>query len=454
MESVWHEIKSNIKERLPAHCYKMWIEPVGIGTSDNSRIELTCPNDFYRKRVQDNYGSLIKSEFAKKTGKQFKIKFCVATAAVKTATSIKPVKPAPEPVTHQMELPRMGAAYHCGRMLKKDFTFDRFIVGGNNDFAYSAALSLATGKKSYQNSVFMVSQTGNGKSHLSQAVGNQILSSNPSDRVYYVTAEDFTNEMVGALKRDDISGFKDKYRNQCDVLLLEDVHFLTGKERTQAELSMTLDYLMDLDKRIIFSSCYQPSEIPKINDQLQSRLSSGVITQIDTPDFKTRVKIVKQKAVEKGETVSRDVQEYLAGELTENIRQLESGLVGVIVRSSLMGIPIDLKLAEDVVKTLTTRKKVITIDVIKKLVCREYNITLDEMISKSRKQSVVKPRQMAIYLSRRYTDQPLQSIGKNFNRYHATAIHAIGAVEKALKDNVAIRKQYEYLTKKLDSGKF
>jgi chromosomal replication initiator protein len=338
--------------------------------------------------------------------------------------------------------------------LRKDFTFDQFVVGGNNDFAYSAALSLASRKNSLQNCLFLLSKTGMGKSHLSQAVGHYILSEHPRDRVYYTTAENFSNEMVNAYRNNSIDVFKGKYRNQCDVLLLEDVHYLTGKERTQIELALTLDTLFESSKKIIFSSCYLPSDIPKLNDELRSRLSCALISNIEPPEFRTRVRILQKKAKRNGCKIPEDIIHYLASELTEDVRQLESGLVGVTAKSSLLGTSIDLGLAESVVKNIVCRRKNITVDVIKKLVCKHYRISVKEIVSSSRKQSIVRPRQIAIYLSRRYTDAPLQAIGKSFNRYHATALYSIGAVDRELKEKGAIQKQVEFLCQKLETGKF
>jgi len=353
----------------------------------------------------------------------------------------------------QLSLPNMNLRPHTGRFLRKDFTFDHFVVGGSNDFAYSASLSLASRKNGLQNTLFLLSRTGMGKSHLSQAIGNYILSEHPTDRVYYTTAEDFSNEMVCAYRNDAINAFKGKYRNQCDVLLLEDVHHLSGKERTQIELALTLDTLFESNKKIIFSSCYLPADIPKLNDKLRSRLSCSLISSIEPPEYKTRVRILQKKAALNKCNIPEDVIHYLACELTEDVRQLESGLIGVTVKSSLLEIPVDLRLAESVVKNIVRNRKDISIDAIKKLVCKYYSISVNEIISSSRKQSIVRPRQIAIFLSRRYTDAPLQEIGKSYNRYHATALHSINAIEKMLKENGPVQKQVELLCQKLESGK-
>jgi chromosomal replication initiator protein len=353
----------------------------------------------------------------------------------------------------QMALPNMICKSYSGRLFRKDFTFDQFVVGGNNDFAYSAALALAGKKNDQQNSLYLLAKTGMGKSHLSQAIGHYILSRFPTERVFYMTAEEFTNEMVNSFKNNAISAFKEKYQKSCDVLLLENVQYLSGKARTQIELANTFDTLFNANKKIIFSGCCAPSEIPKLNDTLRSRLASGIVSNIDKPDYQTRVRIIRRKLSTHGQKIPPNVIEYLAGELTEDVRQLESGLIGVAARASLLGIPINLKLARSVIQNIVSKQdKCVTIDGIKKLVCKYYNVTLKDLLSRSRKQAIVKPRQIAIYLSRRYTDQTLQAIGKSFNRYHATALHAIDAIEKGIKQKTAIQKHVEYLTQKIESG--
>jgi len=260
--------------------------------------------------------------------------------------------------------------------------------------------------------------------------------------------------MVRAYRYNSINAFKEKYRNQCDVLLLEDVHYLRGKERTQIELALILDTLFEADKKIIFSSCYLPADIPKLDNKLRSRLSCGLISNIDPPDFKTRVRILKKKSTLNGYKIPETIIHYLASELTEDVRQLESGLIGVTAKSILLGEPIDLKLAESVTKNIIRQWKNITIDVIKKMVCKDYNISISDIVSSSRKQSIVRPRQIAIYLSRRYTDNSLQAIGRSFNRYHATALHSIGAIERELKEKGPLQKHVEFFCQKLESGKF
>ena len=447
MEAVWKKVKSAIRKRIPSHSFEMWIEPLNLEKGENDSWVLACPNFFSKKRVSDLYGNLIAAELSSVTGHLCNLSFAIGAKT-------KPGRPKVQLSDPQLPLPNDSIRPHSGRFLRRDFTFDQFVVGANNDFAYSASLSLASRREHQQNALFLLSNTGMGKSHLSQAIGHHVLSEYPDERVYYITAEDFSNEMVQAFRHDSISNFKEKYRNKCDVLLLEDVHYLSGKERTQVELALTLDSLFEAGKRIIFSSCYLPGDIPRLDDKLRSRLSGSLISSIDPPDFRTRVRILRKKAMCNGYRIPDDVINYLAGELTEDIRQLSSGLNGVAAKSSLLGAPIDLNLTESVVKNIVRQREKITIEVIKKLVCKYYDCTLKEMVSRSRKQRLVRPRQMAIYLSRRYTDAPLQSIGKAFNRYHATALHSIHSIERGLKESSSIQKQVEFFSQKLESGRF
>jgi len=466
MESCWEKVKLEMKKSLPDHSYRMWIQPMGYLESDTNVINLSCPNSFSKKRIRDNYLAGLEAQFVKFGCVDAKIDLIVETAGGKKRVARKnslgdlershsevPINVQRRISTpRQMTLPGLNLRCDSGRMLKKGYTFDRFVVGANCDFAYSAALSLAQGGSKNNGALYLLSDTGLGKSHLSQAVGHHVMSQGFSDKVYYVTAEDFTNEMVSALKYNTIGTFKDKYRQKCDVLILEDVHFLSGKDATQKELAMTLDYLMDADKKIIFSGCYLPDDIPKMNDQLKSRLTQGLVTKIDPPDFKTRVKILKNKSKFDGYLIPNDVTEYLAQELCDNVRQLESGLVGVARKGALLGENIDINLARSVLVNIARNKKAITVDFIKKLICSEFSLSEQELISTSRQKRVVKPRQVAMFLARKYTDQPLKTIGKSFNRYHATAIYSINAVQKELKQQGIFAEQMNHLYRKIESG--
>jgi chromosomal replication initiator protein len=446
MKTVWEKVQSAIKGRIPDHSFRMWIAPLKFQSWQGGVLKLKSPNFFSSKRVMDHYADLIEKEFAKNTQIQCSLSIDVDAGKKTEIADIS--------LNRQLALPNMDFQTCRGRLLSKNYTFDQFVVGENNDFAYSAALSLASMKSSQPGSLFLLGKTGMGKSHLSQAIGHHLMSEQVTDKVYYITAEDFTNEMVSAFKHNSIDQFKTKYREGCDVLLLEDVHYLTGKKRTQIELALLLDSLYGADKKILFSSCFLPSDIPKLDDKLRSHFCGGLISNIEPPDFKTRVRILQKKALRWDLTISKDVIRFLADALAEDVRQLESGLLGVTARASLLGKTLDVELAKDVVKDIVRAQKKITVDLIKRVVCKEFNISVNDIASRSRKQCYTRPRQIAMYLSRRYTDAPLQLIGKTYNRYHATTLHSINCVERGIRDNTIVKKQVEILSGKLDDGKF
>ncbi|NWH06209.1 chromosomal replication initiator protein DnaA [Desulfobacter latus] len=468
MDSLLKEVKLHIKELVPDHCYRMWIEPVMLSAYDAETIVLSVPNDFYVKRLKENYLGYFEEGFLR-LGQKVRIEFKVGPKKIKSGqinsdpgrtqksrtqktTGVLP-SALGVPSKFHPQLPGMTPD-NCGRMLKKNFTFDDFVVGDNSSFAYTASLYLAQGKLNGTGVLFLLGKTGLGKSHLSQAVGHHMLTHDGGQQVFYVTAEDFTNEMIYALRNNSIDRFKEKYRLKCDVLILEDVHFLTGKSATQKELAMTLDYLIDADKKIIFSGCERPDEIPKLNENLKSRLNMGVVTEIKAPDFGTRVKILNKKSKAIQCVLPTPVTEYIAQEACDDVRQLESALLSVVTRGQLMKRNIDIELARHVLEKMTGTRKHITIDLIKKLVCEAFDVSEQELESKSRKHRIVKPRQVAMFLSNKYTDQPIKKIGASFKRYHATALYSVNAVEKEIKQKGQRYEQIRYLIKKLESGKF
>jgi len=459
LELFWEEVKCQIKKTLPDHSYRMWIDPVELLEHDGCHVKLSSPNSYSVKRLKDNYLPIFIEEFSKLGHNDIRIEFKVASHD-KGVVRKNIKKPGSYPAlavksnhSKQMSLPGLNVRFNNGRLFKKGYTFDDFVVGNNSDFAYSASLSLAHGSRNGSNILYLLAKTGLGKSHLSQAVGHHIITHSRSKSVYYVTAEDFTNEMIHSIKTNTIDQFKERYRKKCDVLILEDIHFLAGKDATQKELALTLDYLLEADKKIILSGYELPDDIPKLNDQLKSRLTLGLVTEISAPDYETRVRILKKKSKAFGYAIPKEVTEYIAQELSDNVRQLESGLFGVAAKGQLMGYDIDIELAKSVLANIINIKKRITIESIKKMICDEFSISEKEIISPSRQQRIVRPRQIAIFLSRKYTDQPVKTIGSSFNRYHATAIYAINVIEKELKQKSVLFEQINYLSKKIEAGK-
>ncbi|MFN2357481.1 MAG: chromosomal replication initiator protein DnaA [Desulfotignum sp.] len=455
MDGFWAQVKSQIKQTIPDHSYRMWIDPLELLEHKDGCISLSTPNAFFVRRLKENYQALFETEF-EKLGHPVHITFTTQESPKKASDGVSAAGVLKPKTKHpiQASLPGFGLCFNSGRMLKKGYTFDDFVVGDNSSFAYSASLSLAQGKMNGAGILYLLGKTGLGKSHLSQAVGHHVITKQNALRVYYVTAEDFTNEMIYALKNNTIDTFKEKYRKKCELLILEDIHFLSGKQAIQKELAITLDYLLNADRKIIFSGCDLPDDIPKIDDQLRSRLTMGLVTEIRVPDFTTRVKILKQKSKHLDCIIPAQVTEYIAQELCDDVRQLESGLFGVAAKGQLLGCNIDIELAKSVLANIRKHQKRITIDVIKKLVCKEYAVTEKDLVSKSRKKRIVKPRQVAIFLSRKYTDQPIKKIGSSFKRYHATAIYSVNAVEKELQQKGILFEQVQYLSKKIESGKF
>lgn len=459
LELFWEEVKCQIKKTLPDHSYRMWIDPIELLEHDGHHVKLSSPNLYSVKRLKDNYLPIFIEEFSKLGHNDIQIEFKVASFEKGVSrknfkkSGSYPALALKSKNSKQMHLPGLNVRFNNGRLLKKGFTFDDFVVGNNSDFAYSASLSLAHGKQNGSNILYLLAKTGLGKSHLSQAVGHHIVTHSQSKTVYYVTAEDFTNEMIYSIKTNTIDQFKERYRKKCDVLILEDIHFLAGKDATQKELAITLDYLFEADKKIILSGYELPDNIPKLNDQLKSRLTLGLVTEISAPDYETRVRILKKKSKAFGYAIPKEVTEYIAQELSDNVRQLESGLFGVAAKGQLMGYDIDIELAKSVLANIINIKKRITIESIKKMICDEFSISEKEIVSASRHQRIVKPRQIAIFLSRKYTDQPIKTIGSSFNRYHATAIYSINAIEKELKQKTVLFEQINYLSKKIEAGK-
>jgi chromosomal replication initiator protein len=335
--------------------------------------------------------------------------------------------------------------------LNHDFTFDRFVVGQCNEFAYSASRALAHGSPVDTHRLLMLANTGLGKSHLTHAIAHSILQENPRSRLYYMTAEDFTNEMIASLKTNRIEAFKDKYRRGCDVLLLEEMHFLGGKQKTQIELGYTLDALASENKSVILTSSLAPKDIPRMSRELSSRLTSGLVTAIKGPEFKTRVKILYQKATEHGLVLGDEIIQFLASRLTRDVRQMESALKCLKARTELVKARIDLDLAREVVNCLVSKEDAIGLEEIRELVCRYYKVEPAILRSKSRKKVHATPRNIYAYLSRRHTDETIQSIADSINRSHSTVVYASELVEHRMKTDPNMNRQVDFLSKKLEN---
>ncbi|MEW6188118.1 MAG: chromosomal replication initiator protein DnaA [Thermodesulfobacteriota bacterium] len=442
MDSTWQTIKETLQNRIPASQFRMWIEPLEPMPSGGQEFLLGCPNAFFLQWVRERYLTLI-FEAVKDQ--------CPGTQNVGLQVSAaKPDSSQAAPSAPSRQYPLPGLTKTGQLHLNGGFTFDQFVTGPCNHFAYLASQAMATGDNLHNHALFLFSSSGLGKTHLSQAVGHYLHQHRPQVRVLYLSVEDFTNEMIQALKTNSMNHFKDKYRKNCDFLLWEELHFLSGKETTQTELGYTLDTLFNDNKKIIFTSSLAPKDIPRLGSKLKSRLTSALIGSIDPPDFETRLGIVKKKSGFLGFSLPEEVKEFLAGKPFRDMRQLEGCLIRMSAQSTLLKQKMDLDLAEMVVREQLEEKQEISIQAIKDLVGKYFRVSLEEMTSRSRKRVHLLPRNLSIFLSRKYTDQTLEVIGQAFNRDITSVIHAVNTVEKGLKKNPEISKQVSFLSSQIE----
>jgi chromosomal replication initiator protein len=451
MSSVWEEIKNQVKDSISKKSFALWIDPITFLERNDQSLVLGCPNKFSLKWITENYQSLLEERVRKAIGdKNYSLELKIqAPKKVKIQTESLPVKnQTAKP--KQITLPSISPpGKNNGRSLNSEFTFDRFVVGRCNEFAYSASKALALENNLPYNSIFILANTGLGKSHLSQAIGHAMLSKNPNLKVYYITAEDFMNEMVAALKYNRIEEFKNKYRRSCDVLLLEEVQFLSGKNKTQIELGYTLDVLSSEHKKVIFTSSMLPKDIPNMSKELSSRFTSSVITTLGTPDYDTRVKILEKKATEQKLVLSGEIIHFLAEHLSFDIRQMESALCCLRAKADLLKVKIDMDLAKEIIKSHIPEQDSISLEIVKDLVCRYFKVDPLMLRSKSRKKIYSYPRSIYVYLCRQYTGSTVEEIGRSLNRKHSTILYASEIIENRIKVDRKIKNQIEFLSQKL-----
>ncbi len=447
METVWNKARESLKDILDERSYAIWVKPVKFLRSDERAIYLGCPNKFSRNWLQENYTNLLHSHLSKAGLNGHKLIFSVLPS--------RPIRDlhftGSNGDENQLPLPHMPRRIKAGdKYLNERFTFDRFVVGQCNEFAYSVAQALAHGSHFSYPSLFVLAKTGLGKSHLIQAIGSAILQRKPTAKVLYLTAEDFTNEMIYALRNNLIDEFKNKYRRACDILLLEELHFLGGKEKTQIELCYTLDSLFNDGKMVIFTSPLKAEEIPNMKKTLTSRLTSGVTTSIEEPGFQTRINILKQKATERDISLPDDVAHYLAQHITQDIRRLEGSLDSLKAISHFLNRRVDIDMAKETVKRLMPARYPVTVEDIQKLVCNYFKIDVETLRSKSRKRAISYPRSIAIHLCRRYTEKSLESIGRAFNRNHSTVLYDDEKIRRETKIDENTRREVEFICRQIE----
>lgn len=455
--NVWREIKSKLEQTLTRGQFDLWIASLEYLGTEGETILLGCQNEFHaqwlRERLEKTIFSIVRSVIPQI--RQINYRVIGKTGKSVASDEIDEIKES-EVSSHNKSVPpprqlSISDVYPVRvSPFNPRFTFDDFVTGQCNHLAYASSMAVATGKYYNLQALYITADAGLGKSHLSQAVGNYLFKTNPQVKVYYVTAEQFANDMISALKQDRMEYFKEKYRSSCDILLLERVEFFGGKEKIQSELIYTLDELMDRGKKIICTSSKLPRDIPKLHSELRSRLSGAFITKIDPPDFETRLNILRKKASKERAKIPLRVLEFLAEYIEGDVRRLESSLVGLIAKSNILGVPITIELAKDVVATVQERLPLVNVSLIQDLVCEAFNVKKEDLISSSRKKEIMTARKVAFYICREYTKETLQSIARAFNRTHSTVLHALKEIQKNVNSqNDPIKKYIDYVTGKL-----
>jgi chromosomal replication initiator protein len=442
---LWNEVKEILKHKLPEAVQHLWIEPLDCIGADENHIELACPDKFFCSWVKENYLKSIEESLVQLGKPSAKIDFSVSKQPLNEST----VPLLEDNARGQLRLPAIPEVKSSIRNLHPKYVFDEFMVGDSNLLAHSACRAIANGDTSLGPSLYINAGTGLGKSHLTHAVAHSIVNNFPGTRMHYLTAQQFSSEMVFRIRSNSMDVFKDKYHNHCDVLLIEDVQNLTGKVKTQEELNELLDVLMKAGKRIILTGSTVPRKLSNIDEGFRSRMSAGLISTINAPDLQTSRLIIKRKASNCNLELDNDLVEYLAQCIRGDIRKLESAIVGLRAKSLLLKRDPDLAMAKEVVADIIGNSHELSAELIRDFIARQFKISIQDLQSRSRKKTITFPRQVSMYLARKYTEQGLAEIGKAFNRDHSTVLHSVRVISDAIARNGSIRGQVKLLADKL-----
>lgn len=427
-KGTWDYLKGRIKEEIPQSIYKVWFASLEGEVQENT-LRIIAPNEFAKAWIKENYRELLE-KIIKEAGLN----------AFEITTSN-------QPKAEQLVIP-YNPLDLFGRRFSPKYTLDNFVVGKCNELAFKVCYRLVEEKpKGYF--IYLCGNYGLGKTHLAQAVGNDLLKQG-FERVYYFTAQDFLNYLIKYLKSGQIESFKNKIREHCDLFLLDGVHFFSGKEFTQNELAFLLDYLLDQGKTVVFTSLKLPQELESLDSSLRSRLTAGLIVKLNQPDLETRKKIIRFKAKREGYKFPYEVVDYLAKHIRGDIRQLESSVLGLIARATLLKEPITLQLAKELVSEISLQKTDSTdIEVILEILSRFFGITKDEIFSSSRKRNISLARKALIYLLRNYARKNLKEIAKVLKKEHSTIIHHLKSFERKLAEDRTFRFRFDHLVKEI-----
>ncbi len=435
MKSVPRNIQDRLKEKVGLHNFETWIKPLQMAEIQDGTVVIGVPSTLFRDWLNDNYLGTIEAELSRHYDKPVAITISVNPANGSDGQQTRPKrKPRqPEPST-----------------LILRYTFDDFVVGTSNQFAHAACLAVANRPADHYNPLFIYGGVGLGKTHLVNAVGHHLLKRNPGQKVIYTTFESFMNQLIGSLRRDRMNEFKSHYRN-IDVLILDDIQFIAGKERTQEEFFHTFNSLYESHKQIIITSDRFPKEIPKLEDRLRNRFEWGLTADIQPPDIETRIAILIKKAEAEEIDLPQDVANFLATNIWSNVRELEGSLTRLGAFASLTNVEVTTDLAKEVLRhTLKDNEKQITVRNIQKAICDHFDLKLSDLKSKRRTKNLALARQMAMYLCRKFTGTSFPAIGAEFGgRDHSTVIHASRTIEKKAVTDPHVKAAMESLVRQL-----
>lgn len=443
MDQHWARCVEVLRTKVSDHVIKTWLEPVLWEDMTANRVTLSVPNNFFIVWIKDKYLSLLRDSIEQVIGHRCEITF---------RSRDENYEDPPDDETReetQNELPgAVTAEFALKRNLNHRYTFESFVVGTCNQFARAAALSVAENPGGSYNPLFLYGGVGLGKTHLMSAIGYDVLSRSKSKRVFFATSEEFTNEMINSIRYDKMPEFRNKYRN-VDLLLIDDIQFIAGKERTQEEFFHTFNTLYESGKQIIITSDRFPNEIQEMENRLRSRFGWGLIADMGVPDLETRVAILRRKASEDSVELPDDVAYFLAEHVKSNVRELVGYLVRVIAMSTLQGIPLTKQLAQQALRDILQRhSKAITVDDIIHAVAKTFNVKPVDIRSKKKHKLYSLPRQVGMYLARELTELSYPVIGQAFGgKDHSTVVYATKKIEKAMEANHSLRNTVEALRK-------
>ena len=448
MVEMWEEAVRQLKEKLGNQNFETWIKPIHIHSISADGVVLGVPNKFFRDWLNEHYFAQIDEILKSLTHKDLKISLAI-DHQTPTAQREKINK-----IDKKEEREQQSKHPPRANNLVPKYTFENFVVGTSNQFAHAASMAVANQPGEHYNPLFIYGGVGLGKTHLANAIGHRAVATRTGLKVFYLSSESFMNELIGSLRRDKMDEFKTKFRN-TDILIVDDVQFIAGKERTQEEFFHTFNSLYESHKQIVITSDKFPKEIPGLEDRLRNRFEWGLIADIQPPDIETRVAIIQKKAEVEGIQLPHDVAIFLAANIESNVRELEGSLTRLGAFSSLTKSVITVDLAKEVLhNTLKGGRKEITVESIQKAICDFYNLKVNDLKAKRRTKNIALPRQVAMYLCRKYTETSFPAIGDKFGgRDHSTVIHASKTIEKRIKEDPYMQNTIERLERNLNLNK-